>query len=352
MTALLRILGMVVSAVFWLIAGGLALVLVTVLISIISAFTPLMSYASPFVALFALIITAKAWNRVRRARAASVLSYIEQAVRLNLPLPAMLDAAAASERPGCARMLRRVAEAVRSGESIDAAVARHVRSIPDRAVEILRGAVEVGRLPAALTGLVDEQRQTDTSQPEDILAWAYGLVTVTAMLWMLGIVTVYIVPMFYEIFEDFGATLPWMTRVTFAFAQATHYWLMLAALLLGLALAGRAVWAFLHGGERRPRPWRGLFDPLLWRLPVAGGIARDRGLADACGLIAEGMRSGKPMDGAVEAASRLDVNLVLRRRLVRFADALRAGAPLDAAARRAKLPSLVVQMLAAGQATA
>ena len=352
MNTMLRILGVGLAAVFWMIAGAVALIGVSIVFAVMGIFIPFLHYPAPFMALFALLIGAKALNRVRRARAASVLSYTEQAVRLNLPVPAMLDAAAASESMGSARTLRHVAAAIRMGIPIDEAVARYVGAISGRSVELLRGAASIGRLPTMLSGVAEEHRADERRGPtDDMLMWGYGLVVVTVMLWLLGRISILILPKFVEIFRDFDTTLPWATQVTFEFGRTAGYIVAPLAVLLGLSLAGWSVWALVLGGHRRHRPLRVLYDPLIWTLPVFGGIARDRGMADVCGLIVEAMRAGQPLNHAADAATRLDMNTVLKRRVQRFAGALDEGMPAGDAARRAKLPRLTVQLLAKGQHT-
>ena len=58
---------------------------------------PVLGWVSPVALLLVLVVVAVLVTGVRRTWDLAVLNYLEQAVRLNLPLPAMLRAAEASE---------------------------------------------------------------------------------------------------------------------------------------------------------------------------------------------------------------------------------------------------------------
>src|SRR4051812_30851173 len=65
---------------------------------------------SPVLGIILLPLGARVMETVRRRRGAIVLTYIEQAVRLNLPLPRMLYAAERSEKGKLSMRLRQVRE--------------------------------------------------------------------------------------------------------------------------------------------------------------------------------------------------------------------------------------------------
>ena len=353
MQTLGRLFGALFAGVFWLLAGGLAIFLVTLVVGVLGMFVPffLFGVGGPFGALLILVLAAKVTNRLREARAALVLGYIAQAVRLNMPVPAMLDASAASERWPSSTMLQRVADAVRGGASISDSIAQHVRAVSERQVSLLRSAERVGRLPAIMGEMVEDNRKLHESRPvDDVLVWAYGLMMIVMIGGMLGFFGIYIAPRFRGIFMDFEITMPMMTRLTFAFGEAAQWLLMPLAVVLGLGAAGWSVWALLHWGERRDSIAHGPVDALCWWLPFVGGLARDRGLGDAFHVMSEALHAGRPLDQAAVAGANIEANTVMQRRLRRFANGLHGGQSPSAAARAARLPNLTVRVLATGQA--
>jgi type II secretory pathway component PulF len=86
-------------------------------------------------------------------------------------------------------------------------------------------------------------------------------------------------------------------------------------------------------------------DMILWYVPVAHGVSRDRGLADASRTIADALRTGRPLPRAIDEARMLRMNAVLRNRLAKWGQRIQAGAPADHAARDARLPELFAGMI-------
>jgi type II secretory pathway component PulF len=72
-------------------------------------------------------------------------------------------------------------------------------------------------------------------------------------------------------------------------------------------------------------------------------------LGDACGTIAAALRSGRPLHRAIEEATTIRMNEVLRERLREWELGVEAGQAADEAAREAGLPNLVCGMIGAGR---
>jgi type II secretory pathway component PulF len=121
------------------------------------------------------------------------------------------------------------------------------------------------------------------------------------------------------------------------------------AVLLASALS---LWHAIHpmrAGMLVPRAGR---DRAFWWLPILHGLERDRGLADAFDLLDEALAIATPIDRAFAEAAGLRVNVVLRRRLERWAVAVASGMSLGDGARVASMPPLVTGMLTNVSATA
>ncbi len=345
---LIRLLMIVLSGLFWLIAGALALVIISAPMSIM----PVLGWViGPAGGLLMLLVIARSARRVRRNRGSMVLNYLKQAVGLNLPIPPMLAAAKASEKGALAGRLCAVCSALESGQLVGEALQANVPELPDRAVDLISAGERIGRLPAVLERLTAEERAAARANTyESMLGWNYGVVLILFLTLMITGFTAFIMPKFEEIFQDFDVAMPWQTVMTMEFIGNLGMPLVLLVLVMILAVAGGALHQSFHGIEGVARPWRSVTDRLIWWTPVARSVARDRGLGDACSLITEALKAGDTVEAAAYEAGELKTNAVLRRRLRRFADALRVGQPLRDAAEDARLPKLMVGMLATGQA--
>lgn len=310
-----RWLLLIVSGFFWLVAGGVALILITLVVAITG---PLSLVLGPIGGLLMLLVIARSASLVRRARAGMILNYLEQPIRLNLPIGPMLAAASRSERGALARRLASLRRTIDSGQPIGEALAICTPEVPGRIVNLVTASERIGRMPQVLARLTREEKQrAGEFMYRSIFGWSYGVVVVLFLVFILGGVGAFIMPAFEEIFDDFGASMPWYTLVTFR-ASRNLAWMLLP--LSGIFLLGASGWALremFHGTQRLFNlSW--LWNRLIGYIPIARGVARDRGLADACQVIEQSLRAGDTMESAVFEASELKTLTVLRRRLQRF----------------------------------
>ncbi|MEX0745886.1 MAG: type II secretion system F family protein [Phycisphaeraceae bacterium] len=349
MTALNRLLTMAALAVLWIAAGGLLLVGLTIATSVLGiALGPIFLYGGPVGSLMLLLVLAFTARRMRQRRATVIVAQLEQAVRLNLPLPPMLAAAASGESWLARTRLLRLRTEIEQGTPVGEAVAVATPELSSRAVSLIAAAEEVGQLPAALARLVSEQRRSRRAESGNgAFTSAYSIFMLVSLTLMLGLISAFILPNFVEIFEDFDVRLPWMTQWMIDWLPIIGVLLLPLSALLGLTAAGRATWSMFSTPSHVPPPWTPVTDVVVWMTPGAHALVRDRGLADAFHLAADALRAGVPLHEALAQASALRVNGVLRRRLHRVACEVEAGRELGDAARQAGLPALVVGMLGA-----
>ena len=317
--------------------------------------------AGPVLGLLFLTAGSMFFRGLRRARAVAALNYVEQAVRLNLPLPPMLAAAERGESGRLATKLRRLRQRLEDGAPIGAALDQVVPGLPARAIGLVAAAERNGSLASTLDRLVRELRRKpqDHGDPSRaiLLRW-YPVVLVLGLTMTMGMFVIFVVPKYEMIFRDFGIEqLPAVTRWTIGACRwIANSWLMpaLGALLVGIALAmagqmlAEAVAPRSAWRDRGPQtgPVQLLLDVVAWWMPLTRPIVRSRGLADVCHVLADAAGAGRPMDAALHDAARLRLNAVLRWRVNDWAGLAVAGLPLAEAARRAGMPPLLCGMLA------
>ena len=314
---------------------------------------------SPLLGILFLIAIGMFFRGLRRARAVAALNYVEQAVRLNLPLPPMLAAAERGETGRLATKLRRLRQKLEDGAAIGAALDQALPGLPARAIGLIAAAERNGSLAATLARLVRELRRKPQAHGDPsraiLLRW-YPLVLLLGLSTTLGMFAIFVMPKYQQIFNDFGVALPKITVYT------TYAWgwvgpplgvvmvavaLVLSGQMLAEALAPRSAWR-----DRGPQagPLQVLLDWASWWLPLCRPIVRSRGLADVCYVLADAASAGRPADAALHDAARLRINVVLRRQVTHWASQIVAGVPLAEAARRAGMPPLVSGMLAPASA--
>ena len=265
-----------------------------------------------------------------RRRGIVVLSYLEQAVRLNLPLPAMLSAAAASELPGTAGILRHLRNDLESGTSMASALRQSAPVVGRRITGLIESAERLGQLPQTLHRITQEARQRRLNDPIDkSFLTTYPPVLAAVILSITGMLMVFVMPKYKSIFADFHTELPGVTKLLLFISDwfsQQYGWLISLLVVVGAIF-------FLSRWLSRPNVF-----------------TRSRDWADVCRVLADSLEAGLPLDAALREAAELSIAPSVRRRLRQWAAQAEQGQNPSEAARSAGLPPLIIGMTTTGLA--
>jgi len=292
-------------------------------------------------------------QQARKRRGNAVVEYMDQAVRLNLPLPDAIAAAAASESGATKLTLTKLAGELFDGVPPGEAMRRTVRELPAQQRSVILAGEQTGRLAPALRRVARTRRAAlNAESPMLGTVWGYPVAMATIICAVLLLLMVLIVPKFEAIFEDFNAELPGVTLSIIHVSKWLGGRLYAGQLVPGIlwialvVLIGTAVGLAAQVGGFGSLPAR-----VLWFAPVLGRVQRARAWSDACFVVGQSLEAGAPLDDALGEAAKLRVNPIAARRLHKWARLVRAGQPLHEATAHARLPDLMTGTLATAQAS-
>lgn len=339
-----RVVRWVIEIVFW---GFTCLAVLAILSVIIGAgVQPIVAYIAPGIPLIALPMIGMIVRSRREKRLQQVLVHIEHAVRLNLPLVQMMAAARDSETGVLAERLNSLANALRDGYSMADAIELSLPECTEQVVATIAAGEQIGRLAPALRRLVHDDRSA-ADIPDPVLRpfhRVYPLIVLVAVMTCLTVLSTFVMPKFNAIMRDFGMQLPTVSENVISAGHTFVGPLLLIATTTLLVMTGRYFWQAVKpfGIELKPL---GIVDRIRWSLPVTHGLDLNSGLADAFTLLADAVGAGIPADRALHEAGRLSMNSILQQRLDEWATRIREGELLNAAARRSRMPAVVVGIL-------
>lgn len=336
----------ILIALAWLALGAITLV---VSMGVARVICPPAILPGILAVLLILLSLPCAGRAIRDRRVTALLGYLEQAMRLNLPLPQMLYAAQKSESGRTVARLEELRSNLQAGAPLTMALSR-IPDFPDRTRLLLAAAERTGQLPAMLRRLLDEEEHRYRS--EDVSNRVFAGVYMTAYpvfaIAIVSLVLVFVIPRFERIFVDFRVTLPETTQWLVWLGRSD-----VAAVIVALIVTfcvmwiGSKVWELIV-----PRsivgPWNWL-QWLAWWTPIVGNAIRDRGLGDIFHILAETSRAGYPLPASLAEAGELRLNIGQAMQMRRWREGVEAGLTMSEAARRAGLPQLAVGLLSGAQ---
>ncbi|MEM1108588.1 MAG: type II secretion system F family protein [Planctomycetota bacterium] len=342
-----RVIGSTISVLAWSLVGGVILVLLTGVI--IFTLGPLLGVLSPLLSIFTVLILARLVVRARQRRAMTIIGHLEQATRLNLPLPQMLLAAQRGERGAAGRRLGDIRRAVEAGMPVGEALDNYAPEVAWRDRREIAVNERIGRLGPALTRVHQrtlKRLRSEGGENEAAIGWSYGISITAFVLFLLGGITVLIMPKFIEIFEDFETVLPWPTQVTFNLGRSLNWWLFGFAVVAILLIAGHALRSISRPAEGEWTRVPGA-EMVLRLIPGVGRMLGDRSWAAAYATAGDALAAGYQLPESLRLAADTTASRRIHGKLTHMAEAIDYGGNLAAAASLAKLPPLARGLLGA-----
>jgi type II secretory pathway component PulF len=294
----------------------------------------------------------------RRTLVLHVMSVLRACTQRNLPLAPCLRAEATASTGRRRSVLSAIADQLEAGEPLSEALRIGCPQAPGSAVALIAEAETVNQMPQAIEAIHEhlevDQRETHKIQPVNP---AYPPVVIAFLVLLLGSLSYYVIPKFAMIFHDMGEQLPGSTRWLLAGSSEVGGYISTAVIIGGLVIP--PVWLYCQFRPREPESphlLSDIGDRLRWFMPGLRRLQWQKAQMQVASFMRLAMRGGATIDQAIDGATRLDVNAVYRRRLIRWRDAVVAGENPAAAAREVGIgPTLSAafdQQLYPGQAPA
>ena len=236
---------------------------------------------------------------------------------------------------------------VEAGLSLSQALGRHPDVFNDLYVAMVTAGESGGILESTLLRVADQLEKDDALRRQIKAAMIYpGLIASFAGIVLIALVS-FLVPVFEDIFKDFGGDLPPITKFTVWLSHMfTQRWYVL------IVVAFAVVWSFRRwkNSERGQVQW----DKLKLKTPMKiGDIVQKVALARFSRTFSGLVAAGVPMLEAIDITGRTSGNKVVEMAMENVEKSVKKGGTLSAPMRAAPeaFPVMVVQMIGVGEET-
>jgi type IV pilus assembly protein PilC len=265
-----------------------------------------------------------------------------------LPLVQCLDILAA-QTPNkiFARILSQVKSTVEQGATFSDALKKHPKVFDELYVNLVAAGEIGGILDTILNRLAIyiEKAVKLRQQIKSALFYPVGILVVA--IGVIAVMLLKVIPTFEGMYGEMGpgAKLPGVTKFVINLshgfvAQWYLYFGGLAALVVGAGLA------------RRTDKGREIFDRMLLRLPVIGGVLRKIVVARFTRTLGTLLSSGVPILDALDICARTAGNRVVESGIRKARDKISEGHDMAGPLAESRVfPSMVVQMIGVGEQT-
>jgi len=241
--------------------------------------------------------------------------------------------------------LTEVKKNVEGGSTFADALRKHPKIFDDLYVNLVAAGEVGGILDTILNRLAGFMEKAEKLKGKIKGALMYPLVICIIASIVVAVLLLYVVPIFQNMFADFGSALPAPTQFVVNLSEGLKkYWWLFAGIITGVGVGFRQ---FYHTARGRV-----IVDDIVLRLPVFGDLIRKTAVARFTRTMATMMSSGVPILEALEIVAKTAGNKTIESAIMKTRTALSQGKTLaDPLAETKVFPSMVVQMIAVGEST-
>ncbi len=252
----------------------------------------------------------------------------------------------ATENKKLAAILGEIRRDIEAGLSLSGALRKHPAVFNDLYIAMAETGEAAGMLEETLERVADQLEKSESLRRQIKAAMAYPiLLTSFAMVVMLALVA-FLVPVFEEIFKDFGGDLPAITKVSVGMSHlVTERWYLLFA-IVGGSIFGFKRWKKSSWG--RPQ-----WDRFKLRIPMKiGDVVQKVALARWSRTFSGLVHAGVPALQAIEITSRTAGNAVLEKAMDDVRESVKRGGTIaDPLRTSPAFPTMVAHMVSVGEET-
>ncbi len=263
-----------------------------------------------------------------------------------LPLVQCLDILGSQQpNPTFKKVILQVKDDVEGGSTFADALKKHPKVFDTLFVNLVAAGEIGGILDTILNRLAEYIEKTEKLKTKVKSAMVYPLsICVVAVVITAGLL-IFVIPIFEKMFSDMGGTLPLPTAIVIAMSDfLIAYWYAIFGGMFGAVYAFKKYYATKKG--------RAVCDRLFLKVPVAGDLIRKNSVCKFCSTMGTMLSSGVPILDALDITSRTAGNVVIEEALVETRNAISEGKTIVEPLEKTKVfPSMVVQMIAVGEAT-
>lgn len=263
-----------------------------------------------------------------------------------LPLATALEAVEEQQDdPAFRVIIRNVRSDIRGGSSFSEAIRKYPKAFPNLFINM----VEAGEASGDLSGLMNqvagyyEKSIKLATTVKGALMYPIGVVL--AAVGIVIFLLKQVVPVFADMFADFGAELPALTRMLISSSNFIQEY---GLLILALGVGGFFGLKHYFGTPRG----RIVKDRMLAKMPIFGELLRKVNVSRFVRTYAILMQSGVPVLRCIDICSRASGNTFIEQACARISDKISQGGQFSEAIEEdGYIPNLVRYMSEAGERT-
>jgi type IV pilus assembly protein PilC len=243
------------------------------------------------------------------------------------------------------RMLKEIKDSVEGGTTLADSLKRYPKYFDNLFVNMIAAGEAGGILDVILKRLAGYMEKAAKLKRKVKGAMVYPIITIAVAVVVVGVILIFVIPVFQKMFAEFGSTLPTPTLIVIAvsdFVKSKIHWIIIAVILF--AIAFKKYYATSKG--------RIVVDGIMLKLPVFGMLLRKVAVAKFTRTMGTMLGSGVAILEALDIVAKTSGNRVIEKAIYSVRSGIAEGRTMaDPLQSSGVFPAMVCQMIAVGEST-
>lgn len=250
-----------------------------------------------------------------------------------------------AENKNFAQVIATIKKDIEGGLSISDAMAKHPKVFSELYVSMIRAGELGGILDTILDRLSSYLESAAALRDKVKSALMYPMIVGGIAVVITVFLIIFVIPIFKNIFQGFGAELPLITRIVIGVSDFMKYNIIYILLVMGGGFYGVKRYIKTEKGRMK-------FDSIILKLPVFGIILKKVAIAKFSRTLGTLIKSGVPILQGLETVAKTSGNKVIEEIILGSMKSIREGGKISEPLKKNDVfPSMVVQMIAVGEET-
>lgn len=284
----------------------------------------------------------------QKVGAAEVCAFSRQMATMmaaGVPLVQSFDIVAkGADNAGVQALVFDIKNQVEGGRSFSEALKKHPKHFDDLFCNLVAAGEAAGALEAMLDRIATYKEKSESLKKKIKKALFYPTAVMVVAVIVTGILLIFVVPQFEELFKGFGADLPAFTQFVITLSNTFQKWWYI---VLGLAIGAGVLFSW---AKTKYKGFQHFLDRMVLKLPIIGNILQKAAVARFARTLSTTFAAGVPLVEALDSVAGATGNIVYAQAVQKIREEVTTGAQIQASMRTSGIfPNMVVQMVAIGE---
>jgi len=242
------------------------------------------------------------------------------------------------------KLLAEIGNKLQSGIPLSECLREHPKYFDSLYCDLVQSGEQSGALETIYDRIATYKEKAEALKAKIKKALTYPIAVLVVAAIVTSILLIFVVPVFKEIFDSFGAELPAFTLFVLAISNVMQsYWYIALGVIF-------AVGYIFKNAHLKSQNFRDSVDKKILKIPVIGDILQKAAVARYARTLATTFAAGVPLPDALESAAGASGNAVFRDAILEIRAEVTSGMQMNLAMRNCSIfPDMVIQMVAIGE---